>query len=73
MATPDVTNVTDTPDAMPKPLTKDRLQAVQQMRRTDPFCKCILQCLSNGRAPKHKVDLFLHVKGLLYKHMADSN
>ena len=23
--------------------------------------------------PKHKADLFLHVKGLLYKHVTDSN
>ena len=33
-ATPDVTNITDTLDAIPKPLTKDRLQALQQMQRT---------------------------------------
>ena len=25
------------------------------------------------KAPKHKADLFLHVKGLLYKHVTDSN
>ena len=72
-ATPDITNIKDTPDVMPKPLTKDRLQALQQMQGTDPFCKCISKCLSNGRAPKHEVDLFLHVKGLPYKHMMDSN
>ena len=72
MATTDITNITDTPDAIPKPLTKDRLQALQQMQRTDPFCTCISKCLSNGRALKH-VDLFLHVKGLLYKHVTDSN
>ena len=71
MATPDVTNITDTPDATPKPLTKDRLQALQQMQRTDPFFKCISKHLSNGRAPKHEVDLLLHVKGLLYKHVTD--
>ena len=38
-----------------------------------PFCKHISKCLSNGRAPKHEVDLFLHVKGLLCKHVTDSN
>ena len=43
------------------------------MQRTDPFCKCISKCLSNRKAPKHKADLFLHVKGLLYKHVTDSN
>ena len=62
MATPDITKITDTPEAMPKPLTKDRLKALHQMQRADPFCKCISKCLSNGRAPKHEVDLFLHVK-----------
>ena len=72
-ATSDITNVTDTPDVTPKPLTNDRLQALQQMTRTDPFCKCISKCLSNGRALKHEVDLFLHVKGLLYKHVMDLN
>ena len=29
--------------------------------------------MSNGKAPKHKADFFLHVKGLLYKHVTDSN
>ena len=24
-------------------------------------------------APKHEVDLFLHMKGLLYRHVTDSN
>ena len=62
MATPDVINITDTPDAMPKLLTEDRLQALQQMQRTDPFCKHISKCLSNGKALKHEVDLFLHLE-----------
>ena len=72
-ATPDITNITDTPDAMTKPLTNYRLHAIQQMQRTDPFCKHISYSLSNGKAPKHEVDLFLHMKGLLYKHVMDSN
>ena len=72
-ATPDITNITDTPDAMPKLLTEDRLQALQQMQRSDPFCKHISKCLSNGRPLKYEVDLFLHVKGLLYKYVTDSN
>ena len=29
--------------------------------------------MSNGKALKHKADLFLHVKGLLYKHVMDSH
>ena len=71
--TPDITKITDTPDVMPKPLTEDRLQALVQMLRTDPFCKHISKHLSNGKAPKHEADLFLHIKGLLYKHVIDSN
>ena len=34
---PDITKSPDTPDAIPKPLTKDRLQALLQMQKTDPF------------------------------------
>ena len=34
-------NVTDTPSNSPKSLTTDRLQALLQMQKTDPFCKCI--------------------------------
>ena len=71
--TPDVTTVKDTPDVLPKPLTEDRINTLLQMDRMDPFCKCISKCLSNGKAPKHEADLFLHVKGLLYKHVSDSN
>ena len=71
--TPDITNFTDTPDVMPKLLTADRLQALLQMQRTDPFCKCISKHLSNGKAPTHEADFFPHIKGLLYKHVMDSN
>ena len=66
-------NVTDTPSNMPKSLTMDRLQKLLQMQKTDPFCKCISKWLSNEEALKHKSDLFLHVKGLLYKHIMDSH
>ena len=72
-APPDITECTDTPDAMPKLLTKDRLQALLQMERTDPLCKCISRHLSNRKAPNHEADLFLHMKGLLYIHVTDSN
>ena len=43
------------------------------MQKTDPFCKHISKQLSNRKTPKHETDLFLHVKGLLYKHITDSN
>ena len=29
----------------PKPLTADRLEALLQMQRTDPFCKCMSKLL----------------------------
>ena len=43
------------------------------MWSTDTFCKCISKHLSNGKSPKHEANLFLHIKGLLYKHVMDSN
>ena len=55
-----------------KPLTADCLDALLQMQRTDPFCKCISKRLLNGKAPHHKFDTFTHVKGLLYKHISDA-
>ena len=48
-------------------MTADRLQALLQLQKTDPFCKRISKRLSNGKAP-HETDLFTHVRGLLYKH-----
>ena len=56
-----------------KSLSADKLDALLQMQKTDPFCKCTSKCLSNGKAPKHEADLFIHVKGLLYKHVTDSH
>ena len=67
--TPDVTGTQST---TPKPLTTDRLHALLQMQKTDPFCKHIPKHLSHGKASKHEADLFLPVKGLLYKHVTDS-
>ena len=67
--TPDIM---PTPDPIPKSLTADRLEALLQMQKTDPFCKHISKCLSNGKAPKHEMGLFTHIKGLLYKHISDS-
>ena len=56
----------------PKPLTADHLDALLQMQRTDPFCKCISRRLLNGKAPHHEFDTFTHVKELLYKHITDA-
>ena len=64
--TPEVSEVT------PKSLTAGRLEALLQMQKTDPFCKRISRCLSNGKAPQHETDLFTNVRGLLYKHITDS-
>ena len=60
----------DTP--MLKSLTADQWDALLQMQRTDPFCKCISKRLLNGKAPHHEVNTFTHVKGLLYKHVSDA-
>ena len=57
---------------IPKPLTVDRLEALLQMQRTDPFCRHISKHSLNGKAPQHETDVFTHIKGLLYKHIMDS-
>ena len=67
--TPDITS---TPDPVPKSLTTDRLEVFLQMQKTDPFCKHISKHQFNGKAPKHEMDLFTHIRGLLYKHITDS-
>ena len=59
------------PTITPKPLTVDCLDALLQMQRTDPFCKCISKRLLDGKTPHHEFDTFTHVKGLLYKHVTD--
>ena len=70
---PDVIqDVSEAKDPSPKSLTADRLQALLQMQKTDPFCKRISKCLSNRKAPQHETDLFTHVRGLLHKHVTDS-
>ena len=55
-----------------KPSQQTGLEALLQMQKTDPFCKCISKHLSNGKAPQHETDLFTHVKESLYKHVMDS-
>ena len=56
----------------PKLPTADKIEALLQMQRIDPFCKCISRRLLNGKAPQYEFDTFTHVKGLLYKHVTDS-
>ena len=63
--------ISQEPTTMPKPLTAERLDALLQMQRTDPFCKHISRRLLNGKAPHHEFDTFTNVKGLLYKHIMD--
>ena len=65
--------VTETGNTTPKSLSAYRLEAILQMQKTDSFCKCISKWLSNRKAPKHEADLFIHVEGLLYKHITDSH
>ena len=70
---PDVSpQISQEATSTPKPLTADRLEALLQMQRTDPFCKCFSKHLLNGKAPQHEIDTFTHIKRLLYKHIMDS-
>ena len=34
---------------------------------------CISKRLLSGKAPSHEVNIFKHIKGLIYKHLMDSN
>ena len=71
---PDVTpEISKTPDPTPKSLTADRLETLLQMQKTDPLCKRVSKYLSTGKASQHETDLFMHVRGLLYKHITDSD
>ena len=65
--------ITETGNTTPKSLTADRLEALLQIQKTDPLCKHISKQLSNGKAPKHEADLFIHVQGLLYICITDSH
>ena len=64
--------ISQEPTTTPRSLTVDHLDALLQMQRTDPFCKCISKRLLNGKAPHHEFDTFTHAKGLLYKHVMDT-
>ena len=65
-------HISQDPTTTPKPITADCLDALLQMQRTDPSCKCISRRLLNGKALHHEFDTFTHVKGLLYKHIMDA-
>ena len=56
----------------PKLLIVDRIEALLQRQRTDPFSKCISKRLLNGKAPQDEFDTPTHVKGLLFNHIMDS-
>ena len=71
--TPDLTTVEMAQDITSKLPTADRHEALHQMQKMDPFCKCISRWLSNGKVPQPKADLFIHIKGLLHKHIMDAN
>ena len=64
--------ISQEPTTTPKPLTAEHLEALLQMQRNEPFCKCISRRLLNGKTPHHQFDTFTHVKGLLYKHITDA-
>ena len=64
--------ISQEPTTFPKPLTAECLEALLQMQKTDPFCKCISRRLLNGKAPHHEFDNFTHVKGILYKQLMDA-
>ena len=65
-------HISQDPTTTPKPITADHLDALLQMQRTDPLCKCISRRLLNGEAPHHEFDTFTHIKGLLHKHITDA-
>ena len=57
----------------PPPLTEEGKDTLRLMQRMDPFCKHISKRLLSGKAPLHEIDTFAHIKGLIFKHMMDSN
>ena len=73
--TPKDTTPTSTNDNVntPPTLTADQKDAPKLMQRMDPFCKCISKRLLSGKVLSHEVNTFTHIKGLIYKHLMDSN
>ena len=64
--------ISQEPTTASEPFTVDHLEDLLQMQKTDPFCKCISRILLNGKVTHHEFDTFVHVKGLLYKHVMDA-
>ena len=63
---------TDKVDA-PSPLMEDCKDTLQLMQKANPFCRGISKWLLNGKASSHEVEIFTHIKDLLYKQVMDSN
>ena len=57
-----IPQISEEPTTAPKLLTTDHLEALLQIQKTDPFCKCISKRLLNGKAPHHEFDTFTYVK-----------
>ena len=55
----------------PPPLIEDQKDSLRLMQSMDPFCKGIFKRLLSGKTPLHEEDTFLHIKGLIYKHVMD--
>ena len=72
---PTGTTTTSTCDKVntPPPLTEDQKNTLKLMQMMDPFCKHISKRLFSGKAPSHEIDTFTYIKGLIYKHVMDSN
>ena len=43
------------------------------MQRMDPFFKHTVKRSLSAKVPSHGVNTFTHIKGLIYKHVMDSN
>ena len=52
---------------------EDHKDTICLMQKIDPFCKHISKQLLTGKAPSHEADTVTHIKGLLYKHVMESN
>ena len=71
--TPDLGTVETTQNITPKPLTADRHEALLQMQKMDPFCKCISRQLSNGKSQQDEEDLFYSCKGMSIRNLWHSS
>ena len=68
-----ITASTNDTENAPQPLTENRQDTLWLIQRTDLSCKHISKRLLSGKASSHEVDTFTHIKGLIYKHLMDSN